>query len=134
MNTRRIRFGEASLVHAERRMLGKSLEFICGWSGKAFGVKLALITFIGLSILLVPLSSLTFTSALRWRLIEPSLLAARGTSSILGSCHPFATRVLLSILKWRQWRHIVAPNYRGWQSVHCFLELNYSLSLADRKL
>jgi len=75
------RCGEASLVHAGKRLLGKRHELMSGWLGKSFTVKLALIIFFGASVLLLPLY-LTFTSPLRQHLIESSLIAARGTSSI----------------------------------------------------
>lgn len=70
MNIWWIWFGEVFLVYVERRMFGKSLEFICGWLGKVFGVKFVLIIFIGLLIFLVLFFSLMFILVFCWCLIE----------------------------------------------------------------
>ncbi|KAG0620110.1 hypothetical protein M758_4G190100 [Ceratodon purpureus] len=77
MDVQQKRRGVASWLCAERRIYGKSTEIMCGyWYEKPFMLKLALMMFLGLTVLLLP-QYLTFNSSLRQRLIGSSLLVVR---------------------------------------------------------
>ena len=83
MDVQQKRRGVASWIHAERRIYGKSTEIMCGyWYEKPFMLKMALMMFLGLTVLLLP-QYLTFNSSLRQRLIGSSLLVVRGTSFVV---------------------------------------------------